>query len=328
MSGFTKLFSSIVHSTIWREPNHVRVVWVTMLALCDRDGIVGASVPGLADVARVSLADCQEALERLLAPDEFSRTPEFEGRRIEATKGGWRVLNYQAHRDRMSLDDQRERNRERQARFKARRKSEQASVTQSNAGNARSRSVAASNPIAEAEAEAEAESRREQDLPPRASRSATEDGFAAFWSLYPRKLAKAQALKAWNTLKPNTALQQVIAAEIRRQAATEQWQRDRGRFIPHAATWLRGRRWEDQAQELPTVNALQRSPALEALLDRADIKQYDQHQWFSTAELDGRTLRVAGATQADWIRRNYAERLTHALGFPLAIVSTEERQAS
>ena len=53
MSGYTKLHSNIIHSTIWRAPNHVRLVWITMLALCDRDGVVEASVPGLADAARV-----------------------------------------------------------------------------------------------------------------------------------------------------------------------------------------------------------------------------------------------------------------------------------
>ncbi len=27
---------------------------------------------------------------------------------------------------------------------------------------------------------------------------------------------------------------------------TEQWMRGSGQFIPHAATWLRGERWEDE----------------------------------------------------------------------------------
>jgi hypothetical protein len=29
--------------------------------------------------------------------------------------------------------------------------------------------------------------------------------------------------------------------------ASEQWRRDDGRFIPHPATWLNQRRWEDEA---------------------------------------------------------------------------------
>jgi hypothetical protein len=30
--------------------------------------------------------------------------------------------------------------------------------------------------------------------------------------------------------------------------ASEQWRRDDGRFIPHPATWLNQRRWEDEAE--------------------------------------------------------------------------------
>ena len=82
MAGYTKLFSSIVLSTVWREPNHVRIVWITMLALAEADGYVGAAVPGLADAARVSIPECLEALASFLAPDEYSRSKEHEGRRI------------------------------------------------------------------------------------------------------------------------------------------------------------------------------------------------------------------------------------------------------
>lgn len=105
MSGFAKLFSSIVTSTIWREADHVRLVWITMLAIADRHGVVEASVPGLADLARVDLTDCVAALKRLAEPDEWSRTKEHEGRRIAEIPGGWRLLNYAAYRDRRGAQD-------------------------------------------------------------------------------------------------------------------------------------------------------------------------------------------------------------------------------
>lgn len=97
--NFTKLFASIVTSTIWREADHVRVVWVTMLAICDRRGMVRASVPGLAGVANVTIEHCLEAIDRFLSPDPWSRTKEHDGRRIEVVAGGWRLLNYEEHRD-------------------------------------------------------------------------------------------------------------------------------------------------------------------------------------------------------------------------------------
>ncbi len=109
MSGYTKLFSSIVTSTIWREPDHVRLVWVTMLALSDRFGVVEASIPGLADMARVSRKDCEDALRVLADADPDSRTKEAGGRRIEATDGGWKLINHSKYREKMSDADRRSR---------------------------------------------------------------------------------------------------------------------------------------------------------------------------------------------------------------------------
>ena len=100
MAGYSKLFGSIVTSTIWCEDNATRIVWITMLATCDADGIVEGSIPGFAGVARVSIEEMQRALEVLKRPDPFSRTQEHEGRRIEDVPGGWRILNYRDYRNR------------------------------------------------------------------------------------------------------------------------------------------------------------------------------------------------------------------------------------
>lgn len=105
MSGYTKLFSSIVTSTIWQEDSDTKVVWVTMLALADPDGVVQASIPGLAHVAGVSLEACQKALNIFTSPDQFSRNPAYEGRRIDAVEGGWQILNYELYREKMSVED-------------------------------------------------------------------------------------------------------------------------------------------------------------------------------------------------------------------------------
>ena len=96
--GFVKLYGSILDSSVWREPNHVRLVWITMLAMADEDGIVHASVGGLAHRAVVSREEAENALERLLAPDPDDRSGEHEGRRIEALQGAWRILNHHRYR--------------------------------------------------------------------------------------------------------------------------------------------------------------------------------------------------------------------------------------
>lgn len=70
-------------------------------------------------------------------------------------------------------------------------------------------------------------------------------GFDALWSLYPRKVAKTAAAKAFARLRPDEALQARIAAAVKAQAESPEWRKDRGAFVPHLATWLNGRRWED-----------------------------------------------------------------------------------
>lgn len=72
------------------------------------------------------------------------------------------------------------------------------------------------------------------------------DEFDQFWKEYPRKIAKAEARKAWKqTEKVRPSLEVVIRA-IKAASQTEQWMRGNGQFIPHASTWLRGERWDDE----------------------------------------------------------------------------------
>ena len=48
MAGYTKLFNSILQSTIWREDDKTRIVWITLLAMADKNGIAETSLPSLA----------------------------------------------------------------------------------------------------------------------------------------------------------------------------------------------------------------------------------------------------------------------------------------
>jgi len=75
------------------------------------------------------------------------------------------------------------------------------------------------------------------------------EAFATFWNCYPRKVAKPVALKAWMKINPDEAIQKAIIYGLSRAKLSEQWQRDGGQYIPHPATWLNQRRWEDQQPE-------------------------------------------------------------------------------
>ena len=74
MSSYIKLFSEILTSTIWQEPDSTRIVWLTMLAMADKNGEVKASIPGLASFAKVPIEAAETALESFKSPDKYSRT--------------------------------------------------------------------------------------------------------------------------------------------------------------------------------------------------------------------------------------------------------------
>lgn len=123
MKGYTKLFSNILTSSVWQEPDETRIVWITLLALSDSQGKVEAAIPGLANVANVSLESTIKALKRLQAPDPYSRSKHHEGRRIQQCEGGWIILNHATYRNKLSEPDRREYQRVKQAEYRKRRKS-------------------------------------------------------------------------------------------------------------------------------------------------------------------------------------------------------------
>lgn len=67
--------------------------------------------------------------------------------------------------------------------------------------------------------------------------------FEEFWSEYPRKTAKQAAMKAFARLTAKEKLAAMVALPLH----CAEWQR-RGdiQYTPHAATWIRGKRWEDE----------------------------------------------------------------------------------
>ena len=117
---FVVIDAEILNSTVWQEAAHIKLVWMTLLILCDTDGYVGASIPGIAKCAGVTLEQAEEAMDLFQRPDHHSRSKAHEGRRIVEAERGFRILNFVEHIDRMSSD--RARARERLRRFRARRR--------------------------------------------------------------------------------------------------------------------------------------------------------------------------------------------------------------
>lgn len=160
---YVKLFSSILHSTIWREALPTKVVWITLLVMADKEGEVHASIPGIAATAGVTVEECRAAIKSFLSPDPDSRTKDFDGRRLEEIDGGWQLLNHAKYRHLLSKENRRERDAERQRRRRQRQRDSHAPSRSVTLCHTKSRQ-------AEAETDSEAEKEEDPPLPPQGAR--------------------------------------------------------------------------------------------------------------------------------------------------------------
>lgn len=74
--------------------------------------------------------------------------------------------------------------------------------------------------------------------------------FDKFWMVYPRKVNKGLAMKAWEKAASKAAPALIIAA-------VEAWKVSKDfpddEFIPHASSWLNGERWTDELSDRKQV---------------------------------------------------------------------------
>jgi uncharacterized protein YdaU (DUF1376 family) len=78
------------------------------------------------------------------------------------------------------------------------------------------------------------------------------DSFEIFWKSYPKKKSKGQAKKAWMKLKPGKQLLEKIISTIERAKTSEDWLKEKGKYIPYPATWLNAEGWNDEFGEVRT----------------------------------------------------------------------------
>jgi len=103
----------------------------------------------------------------------------------------------------------------------------------------------------------------EQNRTEQITTSSADELFNKFWQAYPRHTAKQNARKAWDKLKlvPDDPRLQAIEIGLLRAKQSRDWLKDSGQFIPHAATWLNGARWNDD-YSVGVVVPLERRVAL------------------------------------------------------------------
>lgn len=106
--------------------------------------------------------------------------------------------------------------------------------------------------------------------------------FDAFWDVYGKKVSRPDAERAWKKAIRKVDAQTLIQAAIAHLA----WQKRKGdgsKFIPYAATWLNGERWNDElvddpASTPPTNKADQRMQANVAVVQQLRAREEAQEQ--------------------------------------------------
>jgi hypothetical protein len=159
------------------------------------------------------------------------------------------------YREMRNEEERREQNRESQARYKSKQRSAAVST---------GKHESAQSAYAEADAEAEGEAiehlsnavGRDPVIDPpirkKPSKDWRESFLADFWPAYPRKVAKGAAEAAWFKLGSGLSREEEVALFNAVMDGLERWKlahKDTEEdFIPHPATWINQRHWEDESR--------------------------------------------------------------------------------
>jgi hypothetical protein len=77
-----------------------------------------------------------------------------------------------------------------------------------------------------------------------------QERMGVFWRCYPKKKGKGNVEKWFKKHNPSPELVAQMVTAVQALLHTDDWQRERGQYIPHPATWLNAKGWEDEIQAM------------------------------------------------------------------------------
>ena len=232
---FVKIFSQIFDSTL-AEDYQTRHIFMDLLVLADLEGRVDMTLEAIHRRLNIPIKIVRDAIGKLCKPDPGSRTQNDDGRRLVPLDSerawGWQIVNFKQYREMRDENAKREYMRT----YMQRRRAEE---------RARKDLVSLRKPqlgeVGHAEADVEADAEAVKKTP-----AAAPPGFGVFWTVYPRKVGKKAAQKAWDRATDKPDLPTLLAA-LEAQKRSDRWTKEGGQFIPNPATWLNQGRWADEA---------------------------------------------------------------------------------
>lgn len=201
--------------------------WINMLCIASKNGGV---LPGIEDMAfalRVSNDVCTSLI------DELKTCGLIDGSK-RLVPHGWEKRQYKSDTSTDRVKRFRERSR---------------NVTET---------VSETAPDTDTETDTETD-KNQKKIPKKRDRSAGSAEFENFWLVYPRKINRAVALKAFEKATRKTEADLIISAVRGYKFADDE------QFIPHPATWLNQERWIDgtPTSVRPQVTEAEKSAFLE-----------------------------------------------------------------
>ena len=113
---YGKIFQSIYDGTLGGHWEAL-ITFEQMIVLCDDQGVIDMTANALHRRTSIPLDIIEIGIEHLEAPDEESRMPEEEGRRIIRISAdrdwGWQIVNHRYYRNLASHEEKKQKDRER-----------------------------------------------------------------------------------------------------------------------------------------------------------------------------------------------------------------------
>jgi hypothetical protein len=252
MGGYTKIYGTIFDGTLATiGPWQALVTFEQFLILCDKDGVVDMMPGAISRRTTIPLDIIEIGIAALEAPDPDSRRPDENGKRLvrlDAHRAwGWRIVNYLHYRNERDEEERRKYQADWARRKRATRRGHVDSIVD-----------AVSTPVDESRQSTKSTTSTATATKPKTlahspdGNARVRDRFPEFWTVYPRKTAKDHACKTWHKLKLDDATVDRVLAAIAHQARPGQCLAGDPKFIPHPATWLNQRRWEDEIEPAST----------------------------------------------------------------------------
>lgn len=99
--GYTPVFDTVFQGSLCGKYPDLPV-WLVLLAMAQKGGVIDAHPSYIATVSGIPQADIEAAIARFCEPDPSSRTPDHDGRRLESIPGrgfGWVIVNHEKYRE-------------------------------------------------------------------------------------------------------------------------------------------------------------------------------------------------------------------------------------